>query len=183
MARGLALYGPLFSYLILPKSEIPISCNTVPKLTNLEQSTTEIKTSIKSFTTNLDSKHNTISADIARYINNEDPKKLLELQFEDDDSLKEYHRVINLDDLQDIDNEFDKSISGETTYAGMELGLPRKDDGSLEYDIIKRRALDVNGKPNMNPILDSRQYEVGFLNGETEILTAKYDCREPTCTS
>ena len=57
----------------------------------------------------------------------------------------------------------------------MELGLPRKDDGALEHAIVKRRMLDVEGKPienpNMNPIPNSCQYEVEFLNGEAEILT------------
>ena len=168
--------GPLLSYWILPKSGIPISCNTVQKLTNLEQATAEIKTKMDTFTTNLEGKFNTISADASRSINDVDPKKLLGLHFEDEDFLKEYHRVINSDDLQEIDNEVDESIQGEATYTGMELGLPRKDDGALEHAIVKRRALDVEGKPigkpNMNPILDSRQYEVEFLNGDTEILTA-----------
>ena len=168
--------GPLLSYWILPKSGIPISCNTVQKLTNLEQATAEIKTKMETFTTNLEGKFNAISADASRSINDVDPKKLLGLHFEDEDFLKEYHRVINSDDLQEIDNEVDESIQGEATYTGMELGLPRKDDGALEHAIVKRRALDVEGKPigkpNMNPILDSRQYEVEFLNGDTEILTA-----------
>jgi hypothetical protein len=58
----------------------------------------------------------------------------------------------------------------------MELGLPRGQDDELAYARVKRRAVDVEGKPvgrpSTNPLLDSRQYEVEFMDGDTEILTA-----------
>jgi hypothetical protein len=58
----------------------------------------------------------------------------------------------------------------------MELSLPRGQDSELQHDQVKQRAVDVEGKPlerpSTNPLLDSRQYEVEFMDGETEILTA-----------
>jgi hypothetical protein len=58
----------------------------------------------------------------------------------------------------------------------MELGLPRGQDDELAYTRVKRRAVDVEGKPvgrpSINPLLDSCQYEVEFMDGDTEILTA-----------
>jgi hypothetical protein len=58
----------------------------------------------------------------------------------------------------------------------MELGLPRVQDDELAYARVKRRAVDVEGKPvgrpSTNPLLDARQYEVEFMDGDTEILTA-----------
>ena len=42
--------------------------------------------------------------------------------------------------------------------------------------IVKRRAVDEDGKPigitSNNPILDSRQYEIEYADGNTSVLTA-----------
>ena len=58
----------------------------------------------------------------------------------------------------------------------MELGLPRAADDSLVHATVKRRAVDNEGRPigksSTNPILDSRAYEVEFIDGQTEVLTA-----------
>ena len=47
---------------------------------------------------------------------------------------------------------------------------------ALYHAVVRRRVIDDNGNPvgkaNDNPILDTRQYEVEFLDGTTEILTA-----------
>ena len=59
----------------------------------------------------------------------------------------------------------------------MELVLPRKDDDGLMQPIVKRRKLDYEGRSvgnmNNNPMLDNREYEVGFSYGTTEVLTEK----------
>ena len=58
----------------------------------------------------------------------------------------------------------------------MELGIRRHDDARLDHAVVKRRKTDIEGRPmgiaNKNPILDTSQYEVEFLNGDIEILTA-----------
>ena len=58
----------------------------------------------------------------------------------------------------------------------MEIGLPRGSDGALEQATIKKRSLDSEGesigKPNKYKILDSREYEVEFVNSDTEHFTA-----------
>ena len=58
----------------------------------------------------------------------------------------------------------------------MEIGLPRGEDNSLHHAKVKRRAIDVDGKPvgkaNNNPLMDSREYEVEYLDGYTETLSA-----------
>ena len=60
-------------------------------------------------------------------------------------------------------------------YVGMEIGLPRDSDGTLEYATIKKRSLDSEGEPigklSKYKILDSREYEVEFVNGDTEHFT------------
>ena len=58
----------------------------------------------------------------------------------------------------------------------MELGIRRHDDARLDHAVVKRRKTDIEGRPmgiaNKNPILDTSQYEVEFLNGDIKILTA-----------
>ena len=58
----------------------------------------------------------------------------------------------------------------------MELGIRQHDDARLDHAVVKRRKTDIEGRPmgiaNKNPILDTSQYEVEYLNGDIEILTA-----------
>ena len=58
----------------------------------------------------------------------------------------------------------------------MELGIRLTDEEPLQHARVKRRAVDDEGRPlgvpSNNPLLDHRQYEVEFLDGRTEVLTA-----------
>ena len=59
----------------------------------------------------------------------------------------------------------------------MELGFNRG-DGQIEHGRVKRRAIDENGKPRgvasstNNPLTDTREYEVEFIDGRIEVLIA-----------
>ena len=63
----------------------------------------------------------------------------------------------------------------EDTYLNMELALPRDGDGP-EFARVTKRLRDNNGIPigraHDNPILDSRVYEVEYLDGHKASLTA-----------
>jgi hypothetical protein len=54
--------------------------------------------------------------------------------------------------------------------------MPRGPDGEIEHAVVKRRRLDDNGNPmgqsNNNPILDSRVYDIEFLDGTIKTVTA-----------
>ena len=58
----------------------------------------------------------------------------------------------------------------------MEVNLSRDGGESLERAKVKMRVVDKEGKPvgiaNANPLLDTRRYEVEFLDGSTEGYTA-----------
>ena len=58
----------------------------------------------------------------------------------------------------------------------MEVGPPRSDEFDLHNARVKRRAVYNDGKPigqpSNNPITDTRAYEVEYLDGTTEVLTA-----------
>ena len=58
----------------------------------------------------------------------------------------------------------------------MKLGLPSGKDAELKHATVKKRIVDIKGKPvgkvDKNLILDSRQYEVDYYDGHIEILIA-----------
>jgi hypothetical protein len=172
--------GRIMSYLILPPSGIPISCNTVQRLTNLEQQTDEWKQRMTTFNDELEAKFQTSSSDISNSTRDIPQDLLLDLDGEDQDVIQEFNRVINNDEIPHHHDTKDDAQDGEVgiqdPYLNMELGLAHGDEEDLRLAWVKRRAVDVEGqpvgRPSNNPLLDSPQYEVEFLDGETEILTA-----------
>ena len=58
----------------------------------------------------------------------------------------------------------------------MNLGLTHGPSDELQQAKVKKRIIDDDGKPvgiaNKNPLLDLRQQEVEFLDGESEVMTA-----------
>ena len=66
--------------------------------------------------------------------------------------------------------------SNAPSYVGMEFGLPRDDFEELQFAKVKKEITDEEktpvGRANNNPILDSRMFEVEYLNGQIEILSA-----------
>mmetsp|Transcript_6492 Transcript_6492/g.15328 ORF Transcript_6492/g.15328 Transcript_6492/m.15328 type:complete len:280 (+) Transcript_6492:692-1531(+) len=65
---------------------------------------------------------------------------------------------------------------GAQNYTNMEIGLRRGQEGELQHARVKRRRLDEEGNPvgvaNSNQLLDTRQYEVEYDDGSTEVLSA-----------
>ena len=61
------------------------------------------------------------------------------------------------------------------TYVNMEIALPRDGDGP-QFGRVTKRLRDANGLPigiaNDNPIMDTRLYEVEFLDGYKASLAA-----------
>ena len=58
----------------------------------------------------------------------------------------------------------------------MEVGLPLVEYDSLMHAIVKRRKLNDDGNPivteSTNPLVDTRAYNIEFIDDTTEILTA-----------
>jgi hypothetical protein len=65
---------------------------------------------------------------------------------------------------------------GSDQYIGMELALPQGHDGAMMHARVTKRMQDNEGLPigraSRNPLLDSRQYEVEYTDGNVEALTA-----------
>jgi len=173
--------GPLMSYWVIPISGIPISVTTVQRLTNLEQRTTEWQRRCNEYTTKIEAKLTLESALLPNISSEIDQRYILDLETETPEFLEDFNRVIN-DTLVKHEEDADNAIPWKEErmendpYITMEMGLPRGEDGELHRARVKRRRLDDEGQPlghaNNNPLLDSRQYEVEYLDGTTETLTA-----------
>ena len=170
--------GQLMSYWILPSSGIPISCTTVQRLTELEKKTDEWKSKMEQYDHEVISKvENARNAIIPEStINDISNQYLLDLEKEDEEFYEQFNKAIDDLSLKHADDAYSKEFGVEDSYLGMKLGLPKGPDNELLHAKVKRRAVDVEGRPlgvaNNNPILDTRQYEVEFLDGQVEILTA-----------
>ena len=170
--------GQLMSYWILPKSGRPISCSTVQRLSNLERQTETYKAKMNDFQQSVKRKWEAEHAELpVRALNQrEGAQHILDLEREDDEFQEEFNRVISSDDLIDVEDQEPSEFGEHDAYLNMEIGLPRGDDDGIVHARVKRRAVDEDGKPigkpSNNPILDSRAYEVEFIDGHTETLTA-----------
>ena len=93
----------------------------------------------------------------------------------DFDFIDELNKIINNEHVLNAPDDLPR-YKGNDTYINMELGLPRGLDGSLEYPKVKKRAVDVDGRPvgkaHDNPLFDTRQYKVEYNDGTTEVVTA-----------
>lgn len=104
--------------------------------------------------------------------------QILDLENEDLDFTKEFKEPLN-DQAKILSDNAEVHETGDNesdNYVNMEIGLRRGGEGELQRAIVKKRAIDMDGKPlgkyNSNPLLDSRKYEVEYPDGGVEILTA-----------
>ncbi len=168
--------GQLMSYWILTKAGRVISCTTVQRVTNLERKTDKMKARMAAFEESLALTWQAETAnDIGRVDERPDNAELLSLEDEDDEFIAEYKRVIDEKVLKDEEDRSPTEYGIDDPYLGMELGLNQGEDG-LRRARVKRRAVDKEGKPigvpNNNPILDGRVYEVEYMDGTIEAITA-----------
>lgn len=170
--------GQLMSYWVLPSSGIPISCTTVQRVTESEKSTEEFKEKMNKFNMKIESRlgDQVKAAEIpASQIVDVPRSAMLDMEQEDDEFFDQFNKAISDPTLKEAD-EYNQEYGVEDPYIGMNLGLPHGPDDGLQHAKVKKRVIDDNGTPvgiaNNNPLLDTRQYEVEFMNGESEIMTA-----------
>ena len=164
--------GQSMSYWILTISGHVISCTTVQRLTNAEMQTDEWKSRMSDYDEKIKDRLEIKDSEVT---NHSDQPQWNRLSTDEDDPefIEELNKVINDDTIKDEEEPTPDTFDA---YLNMELGLPRGDDDALCHATVKRRAVDKDGKPigikDNNPLLDTRQYEVEFLDGTTETLTA-----------
>ena len=168
--------GRAMSYWILPPSGIPVSCVTVQRVTNMEKTTDEMIARVKAYDDGLQSRWEAKSADISNKTSSIANSRVLWFENEDADFMEEYNRIIDDTTLPHADDLVDTVDVESDNYINMEIGLPHGADGELAHARVKRRATDAEGRPigraNNNFSIDTRQYEVEFLDGTIERLTA-----------
>ena len=95
----------------------------------------------------------------------------------DDDFQDEFINVISHPEVKEADESFTLEVMGDT-YVNMELALPQGDTLEAQYARATKRLRDANGIPigtaHDNPILNTRMYEVKFMDGEKSSLSANY---------
>ena len=97
--------------------------------------------------------------------------------FGDDlDFQEEFNNVTSNEEVKEDDNHF--TLDMYDTYLNMELALPQGDSLEPRMARVTKRLKDANGIPigtaNDNPLLDTRMYEVEYLDRERASLSANH---------
>lgn len=174
--------GNSMSYWILPKSGIPVSCSTVQRLTNLELKGNDEQETMKRYTEKLERKWNTESSDLRGELESSKIPHMNVFSLEDESKefLEEFNKVISNDEIKNAEDVKQSDLfhnEGNDTLINMELGI-RRGENNIDHAVVKRRALDEEGIPigvpsaTNNPLTDTRAYEVEFIDGRIEVLTA-----------
>ena len=163
--------GRLMTYVVLNQKGEPVSRSSVTRVTNLEKQTAAVRDIFNKFDEAIRNKLK--SKDRGYAGEKPNPEDWADLMEEDQDFQEEFQKVYNNMDIPDADDHTPEVL--EDTYVNMELALPRDGDGP-EFARVTKRLRDANGIPigtaNDNPILDTRIYEVEYLDGYKASLAA-----------
>ena len=167
------------SYWILTIAGRVVSRTTVLRITNLERSTDEAKQRMKEF----DERIRDLMKD-KNHITRDDGERQLQDWDEYTDNVDQQfidefdNSSAWLDDkIPEEDQEFTPNMFDDT-YLNKEIALPQGVGGGEDehYGKATKRLRDAEGRPigmaNENPLLNTREYEVEFMDGHTEAITA-----------
>ena len=167
--------GRMMSYWVLPESGIPVSLTTVQRLTNNERGTDEMKSRMSHYEDKLRVLFQTQAADVTQGLRDVDSGKVIDPDDEDPAFFDEFTRIIDDATLPHADEVENVEVSTDN-YVGMEFALARGGEGEMIHATVRRRLNDEEGRPigkaHSNPLLDSRKYEVEYIDGHVEELTA-----------
>ena len=163
--------GRLMTYHILTSKGTVVSRSTVQRVTHLELQIDEIKSIFEE----LEKKIATKLKHEQGYLGDKpDPNDWSDLIEDDPDFKEEFYKVFNNNDIPQADDDTSPEILDDT-YVNMELALARGDDGP-QFARVTKRLRDAHGRPigtaNDNPILDTRLFEVEYLDGHKASLSA-----------
>jgi hypothetical protein len=166
----------MMSYWILPESGIPVSATTVQRMTHDERNTDEMKIRIRHYDDKLQATFDARSADISNTLSGIDAYRIIDADNKNQQFYEEFTRVIDDAALPHADDVPALADIQSDPYVGMQLALSRGGEGEVKHATVKRRSVDKEGKPigdsHKNPLFDSRKYEVEYVDGYTEELTA-----------
>ena len=165
--------GSIMTYYILQENGQIVARSTVWNPTNLEQQTDGVKATFKAFDVEIVRRNG--SDDFPIEGDKPDPALWADLRETDEDFREEFFKIYQDPGLLDAKDEEPTPGIADEELLSMELALPRDGDGP-ELARVKRRKTDQDGRPigraHQNPILDTRVFEVEFLDGHTAAMTA-----------
>ena len=163
--------GSQMAYHILPLTCSPITRTSVQRITNLELTTTEVRTQADQFDAEI--KRRLDEEDYAVDGDKPDPEAWADLIENDPDFAAEFQQAQD-NQATSQEDSFTPEVLDDT-YLRMELALPRDDEGP-EFARVTKRLRDAEGRPigtaHDNPILDTRIYEVEYQDGHTAAMSA-----------
>jgi hypothetical protein len=172
-------HGSIMTYYILRQNGKIVSRSTVWNVTLLELETDKVQEIFSEF--DADIKRRIGDNDFPVDTDKPDPEMWADLRTTDADFREEFFKVYEDTTVKEADDTPPREYTPEIAdrqYVNMELALPRDDadaDGPT-FARVKRRKLDADGVPigvaHTNPILDTRVFEVEFIDGHTASMTA-----------
>ena len=131
---------------------------------------------MNNFQIKLEEKWTTTLSDILGQSQDGPRKNVVYLEDEDEEFVTEFKRAIDNEDVKEADDDNSNDIGIKNTYLNMGLGIHHDDKEGMYQARVKQRAVDQEGRPvgslHNNPLLDHHQYEVEFLDGRAQIMTA-----------
>ena len=167
--------GQLMSYWILPVSGKSISTINVQHMTESEKEMEKYKVLMATYDAKIEQQLDVKDKDID--LTQVPHWNHLSYDKNDPNFMEEFGKVIDDEGVPDADAQYGaQPVNERDAYINMEIGLPRGGDDELIYAKVKGRALDSEGDPigkeSLNPITDTRLYEVEFVDGTTETVPA-----------
>ena len=171
--------GRLMCYHVLTQTGQVISRSSVTRVTNLEAMTENITKIFEEYDNEVHRRING-NENAPRYNGKKpNPESWSDMLDSDEDFRAEFDQVFNSKDIPEAD-DFTPEVMNDT-YLNMELALPR-DSGGPTFAKVTKRLRDANGIPigtaNDNPLLDTRIYEVEFMDGHSAALSANAIARK-----
>ena len=163
----------MLTFHILPESGIPIQAGTVQRVTEPEKQTDAVRERIKIFSNKIAEKFKEgrlLLLEPNQKPNLDDWSDLLET---DPDFAEEFNRLYDNEDVPEADDTFDPDAFD--SFLGMELSVDRGDVHPMHAKVTKRLK-DHRGNPigtaHDKIMLDTRMYEVEFIDGTKQAMTA-----------
>jgi hypothetical protein len=164
--------GNLMTYWIIKSNGQVVSRSTVQRIPDLEIDTDRLKTLCSKFTQHLNERLADVNFRVVPGAKDQ-PTDWGQMVLDTDPDFADAMQKVDF--VEDIFPEHDAHTAGSfDAYLAGELAMPRDDDP--QYAKGTKRLRDKDGRPigtaHDNPILDTRMYEVEFLDGHTEALSA-----------
>ena len=169
--------GQLMSYWVLTIAGRVISCVNVQRMTPSEKETTEFKEQMQRYDKQIADIDDAAAAEQGLNHGEIPDWNRLSLDEDDPEFLEANERIVDDDGIPHAEDQEDSHTPDTLDpYINMELAIARGDGEELHHARVKRRAIDQDGRPigtaNNNPMIDTRQYEVEYLDGSVETLVA-----------